>query len=250
MDILSIRPLGDTALTLELAPGPGAAASALVARACEALDHARTSGQLPGLEEVAGAFRSVTLYYDPLLTGQEALLGLVRPLLKDTDEGEGGAGRAWSLPCLFDEEVAPDLAELPATLGISREALIDGMTAAPLSVHALGFLPGLPFMGDLAPELGLPRRTEPRARVPAGSVAIANRQCVIYPWESPGGWHILGRCPVPLFDIARPRPALLASGDLVHLRPVDRAAFDALSERARAGELDPDEFRTDGQPHA
>ena len=245
MDILSIRPLGDTAFTMALAQDPGPEATGRVGLACAILEAAQTRGDLPGLVELAGAFRSVTFHYQPLVTSQDQLVAAIRPLLSQAPEPDGNAARVWELPCLFADAVAPDLKALEDTLNLDRAQIIRTMTDTPLQVHALGFLPGLPFMGDLPETLGLPRRAEPRARVPAGSVAIANRQCVIYPWESPGGWHILGRCPVPLFDINQPRPALLASGDRVHLRAVEEEEFDSLQAEARTGRLDPARFRLD-----
>ena len=106
--------------------------------------------------------------------------------------------------------------------------------------------------GVPAPALHRPRRTEPRVRVPAGSVSIALGLTAIYPWESPGGWHLIARCPVRLFDPSRPRPALLAPGDRVRFRPVGVAEFQRLEQAARGGELDPGQWQivtSDGYPH-
>jgi len=92
----------------------------------------------------------------------------------------------------------------------------------------LGFLPGYAFLGDTPSALHLPRRTEPRLRVPAGSVAIAMQLTGVYPWESPGGWHILGNCPVPMFDSQLSPPSVLRAGDRVSFRRIDKTEFDAL----------------------
>lgn len=108
----------------------------------------------------------------------------------------------------------------------------------------LGFLPGFPFMGDLPEPLHLPRRTEPRTRVPAGSVAIATGLTAIYPWESPGGWHLLGRCPVPLFDARQEAPALLQAGDHVRFDPVSATEYARIERALAAGELDASAFQT------
>jgi allophanate hydrolase subunit 1 len=110
----------------------------------------------------------------------------------------------------------------------------------------LGFLPGFPFMGDVHERLKLPRRTEPRVRVPAGSVAIAGGLTAIYPWESPGGWHLLGRCPVPLFDATRAQaPSLLAAGDRVCFVPVSPAECQDIEAACQAGEIDPTRWLAD-----
>jgi KipI family sensor histidine kinase inhibitor len=107
----------------------------------------------------------------------------------------------------------------------------------------IGFLPGFPYMGDLDPALEMPRRSEPRVRVPVGAVAIAGRQTAIYPWESPGGWQLLGRCPVPLFDADRTEPALLAQGDMVQFNPVSAEYFHRVENAAKDGSLDVTKFQ-------
>jgi inhibitor of KinA len=105
------------------------------------------------------------------------------------------------------------------------------------SVYMIGFMPGFPFMGDLPPALAMPRRREPRLRVPAGSVAIAGALSSIYPWESPGGWSLIGRCPIPLFDAGAERPSLLAPGDRVRFDAVSPARYAEIEAALRAGDL-------------
>ncbi len=248
MKILRLLPLADSALTLELAEGPGPLAMARVRAACRALDAAIEAGRIAGLQEAVGAFASVTLHYDPLLTGQaelaEAACALLAPLDPDeTTANDAEAGTLWELPCLYGGPHGPDLAPLAAATGLSEAAIIAHHAAAPLTVLALGFLPGLPFLGEIPERLARPRRAEPRPKVPAGSVAIANRMCVIYPWDSPGGWHLIGHCPVPLFDIARSRPALLSLGDRVRFRPVGPEEHAALLRAVAQGGCDPARFR-------
>jgi KipI family sensor histidine kinase inhibitor len=99
----------------------------------------------------------------------------------------------------------------------------------------VGFLPGYPYMGDLPAALALPRRADPRVRVPPGSVAIATTMTAIYPLESPGGWHLIGTTPIPIFDAHRQSPALFAPGDAVRFEPVHRQAFDDLQARIGRG---------------
>ena len=92
----------------------------------------------------------------------------------------------------------------------------------------LGFLPGFPYMGDLPPQLALPRRSDPRLRVPAGSISIATSLTAVYPYESPGGWHLIGATPIRIFDPERPRPALFAPGDAVRFQPIDAGAYASI----------------------
>ena len=112
-------------------------------------------------------------------------------------------------------------------------------------VYMLGFLPGFPYMGDLPAALALPRRSDPRVRVPAGSVSIATSLTAIYPFESPGGWHLIGTTPVRLFDIERASPALLAPGDAVLFERIDAGAFASIKAAVGSGE-----YQIAGEPIA
>ena len=238
---MTIRVLdaGDAAFTVEF----GNAIDPRLLAAVNALDAAiarlHEEGGLPGLVETMPTFRSLTVFFDPLATGREALLAALQPLLAAAEEAAPLAGRRWRLPVCYEGEAAPDLAETARTLGVGEDEVIALHSGTEYLVYMLGFLPGFPFMGDLPERLRLPRRAEPRLRVPPGSVAIATGLTAIYPWESPGGWHLLGRCPVPLFDARRDSPSLLAAGDRVRFAPVSMAEFQRLAAGLQAGEIDP-----------
>jgi KipI family sensor histidine kinase inhibitor len=113
-------------------------------------------------------------------------------------------------------------------------------------VYMIGFVPGYPYMGDLPPSLVLPRRPDPRIRVPAGSIAIASSMTAIYPLESPGGWHLIGTTPIRLFDARWPRPALLCPGDSVCFEPVSAREFEVIRKESEAGtyQVPHEEMRT------
>jgi KipI family sensor histidine kinase inhibitor len=104
-------------------------------------------------------------------------------------------------------------------------------------VYMVGFLPGFPYLGDLPPELMLPRRENPRTALPAGSVAIATTLTAVYTLESPGGWHVIGRTPALLWDLRSDPPAVLAAGDRVRFAPISLCEYEALVRRSSAGEL-------------
>lgn len=246
MQFLTVRPLADAAITLNFATTIGVAASARVHSALLCLRCGMAAGLLPGVTEVTSAFCSVTMHYDCLQTTQETLITSAAALLEKATVGERPEGRVWGLPCCYAGQSAPDMADLAQRLTLDPAEIEAQHSRASLVVYALGFLPGLPFMGDLPQSLALPRRTEPRTHVPAGSVAIANGLCVIYPWLSPGGWHILGNCPVPLFDSARAVPALLAAGDTVGFYPIGPAEHADLAAALRAGRVDPLSFQRGG----
>ena len=243
MRIRAARALADTAVTLELSDAVGAEASAKVAAAHDAIEKAMASEVLAGVSEVAAAFCSVTVHYDCLRIAQSDLIGRLTALLDPIVPAGRPAGRSWLLPCCYDTEMGLDLGTLAHDLAMDGDQIIALHQQTTFYVYALGFLPGLPFLGDLPAELARPRRTDPRTRVPAGSVAIANRMCVIYPWSSPGGWHIVGRCPVPLFDISCEIPALIAAGDSIRFRPVGLDEFRVLDRDLRASTRNPAAFQ-------
>lgn len=238
MQIGVIRALADSAVTLELSDAVGPEASALVAATQAALERAMALGELEGVSEVASAFCSVTVHYDCLRIAQNDLVRRLTAILAPVTPAALSAGRSWQIPCCYSDELGLDLRDLEENLGLNRARIVEIHQQTSFHVYALGFLPGLPFLGDLPQALACPRRTEPRTRVPAGSVAIANGMCVIYPWNSPGGWHIVGRCPVPLFDIARKVPALFSAGDSIRFRSVGPEELADLDSDLRSGRRD------------
>lgn len=232
---------GDAAFTIEFGRAIDPQLAAAVGALDTAIGQAQALGRLPGLVETMPTFRSLTVFFDPLVTGRAALIDALQPLLEGSPLAPANTerhGRQWQLPVCYEGEMAPDLAETVQALGVSPDALVAQHSSTTWRVYMLGFLPGFPFMGDLLAGLHRPRRTQPRLRVPAGSVAIAGGLTAIYPWESPGGWHLIGRCPVRLFDPAWPVPALLAAGDRVQFTPVSAAECRRIEAAVRAGEWD------------
>ncbi|MDO9600110.1 MAG: 5-oxoprolinase subunit PxpB [Azoarcus sp.] len=230
---------GDAAFTVEFGVTIDPALLAAVHALDAAIARLQAKGGLPGLIETMPTFRSLTVFFDPLLTGREALIDALQALLAEAGHGEAADGLHWRLPVCYEGACGPDLGETARAIGVTEADVVTLHSATEYLVYMLGFLPGFPFMGDLPEVLRLPRRAEPRVRVPAGSVAIATGLTAIYPWESPGGWHLLGRCPVPLFDPRRASPSLLAAGDRVRFEPVSMVEFQRLERTLRAGEIDP-----------
>jgi len=130
------------------------------------------------------------------------------------------------VPVCYGGDLGPDLAAVAAQAGCSEDEVIDLHTTQDYRVFVVGFVPGFAYMGPVNPRLALPRRSNPRTRVPAGSVAIAAGQTGIYPVETPGGWHLIGRTRVQPFDETRAEPALFRPGDRVVFRSITRDEFD------------------------
>ena len=230
---------GDAAFTLEFGDAVDPALLAAVNALDGAIAREQAAGRLPGLIETMPTFRSLTVFYDPLLTGRATLLEALRPLFGDAQQAATVEGRRWRLPVCYEGEAGPDLESTARSIGASVDEVVALHSGTEVRVYMLGFLPGFPFMGDLPASLRLPRRSEPRVRVPAGSVAIAGGLTAIYPWESPGGWHLLGRCPVPLFDAGRASPSLLAAGDHVRFDAVSMHEYRRLDAAMKSGDIDP-----------
>ncbi len=194
------------------------------------LQTAIEAGMLTGVIETIPTFRSLALIFDPLVTTPDELLGQIRQFEHASPTSNADdAGRHWLIPVQYGAEAGPDLSSVAHLTGLAEERVIELHQKTLFKVYMLGFLPGFAFLGDTPPELHLPRRTEPRLRVPSGSVAIAKQLTGVYPWESPGGWHILGNCPVPLFDGAQNPPALFKAGDSVSFRGIGSDEYQAIN---------------------
>jgi inhibitor of KinA len=227
-----VLPAGDTALVVEFGERIDRRLSTWVLALAQRLNAAR----LNGIIETVPTFRSLMVHYDPLELSSAALTARIVELMRGL-ETAGVAGRHWRLPACYDPQVAPDLDETAARTGLSPAQLIERHSAVTYHVYMLGFLPGCAYLGDIPAELALPRRQTPRMRVPAGSVGIATTISIIYPFETPSGWHIIGRSPAPLWQ-GRPTPgALLAPGDKVTFAPVSLAEYEDLHARAAKGAL-------------
>ena len=231
---------GDRALVVEFGDRIDRALSNEVLR----LDASVRSSRLPGLVETVPTFRSLMVHYDPVATTFADLERAITSLL-DRQPGPRAAATLWRLPVCYENSFAPDLGEVATRTGLAPSEVVARHSGTSYHVYMLGFLPGFPYLGDLPHRLALPRRADPRLRVPAGSVSIATTLTAIYPYESPGGWHLIGATPIRLFDPERPRPALLAPGDIVQFEPISSASFAAIRKA-----VDCSDYSIAGEPIA
>jgi KipI family sensor histidine kinase inhibitor len=192
------------------------------------------ASMLPGFKECIPALTSLTILYDPLVLSRQRLLQEVERLCETADDAPKDF-RTWRIPVAYGGDFGPDLAEISRAVGLSEEeaaALHAGQT---YDVYMLGFLPGFAYLGDLPEKLRLPRRATPRTRVSRGSVAIAAEMTAIYPFESPGGWRIIGRTPFCPWDMAREERPLLRPGDRVGFHAAGAAEIEAFSQLEAKG---------------
>jgi KipI family sensor histidine kinase inhibitor len=208
-----LLPLGDRGLLVEFGAEVSPEVNALV-RGAEPL-----LARLPGVCETVPAFRSLLLVYDPVRTTFDRLAEQAEAVARGAGPAPDDGGRFHEIPVAYGDGWGPDLDAVAAALGMPAAEVIRLHAATPYRVYMLGFSPGFPYLGLLPEALRLPRRATPRTRVPAGSVAIADAFTGIYPQDTAGGWHLLGRTPLRLFDPLRPSPFLLAPGDRVRFVP-------------------------------
>lgn len=216
--MISLEPLGDRAFL---------ASFATFQEAKEWADLARRSRHL-GVVDVVLAYSKVAVFADPDVVDTGVLERNLRISIGEVSDPIASpiAGRTHQIPVLYDGE---DLKHVSERVGLSIDGVISLHSGRVYGVMAVGFLPGFPYAGELSAELsGLARRDSPRSRVPAGSVAIAGAQMGIYPRESPGGWHLLGRTPLIIADPIRARFPILA-GDCLRFVPISGSEFQARS---------------------
>jgi KipI family sensor histidine kinase inhibitor len=235
MPEVQVFPLGDAALTVTFGDRIDAETHARVRRFCAAL----AAGPRPeAIEEWAPAFASATVWYDPDKLAFAALADFCARLSLQTPPEEKPPA-LFEIPFCRDEDFAPDLAETAARNGLTPDAYVATFSALVFDVYMLGFQPGFAYLGGLPEGLSAPRLETPRKNVPARSLAVADGMCAAYPFASPGGWRLIGRTPAPLFDPGQPtRPALLAPGDRVRWREIDRADFLRLEREWSGGGFD------------
>ena len=223
---LGAVPLGDSAIFVEFCTTLDLEVNSVVQRLALAI----LKRKVAWIRDVVPALGGVALHFDPdnpefPANPPEASLELVKDCLKQGLAAKEDPGREVELPVCYEPEFALDLAEVAKKAGVSPDDVVHRHVTGEYRVLMMGFAPGHAYMGGLDPKLTVPRRASPRAIVPAGSVAIANEQTVVYPYAISGGWNVIGRTPMVLFDAARQRPSLLWPGDRVRFRVISREKF-------------------------
>jgi KipI family sensor histidine kinase inhibitor len=225
-----VIPLGDSAAYVEFSSTLDLEVNSLVQRLALAVLRRKVAW----VRDVVPALGGVALHFDPdnaEFPGNplDAALALVNDSMKEALAAKEDPGRQVELPVCYEPEFALDLPEVAKKAGLGPAEVVHRHAAGEYRVLMMGFAPGHAYMGGLDAALAVPRRASPRAIVPAGSVAIANEQTVVYPYAISGGWNVIGRTPLVLFDAKRARPSLLWPGDRVRFRVITRDRFAELA---------------------
>jgi inhibitor of KinA len=219
---LRIVPLGDSALLVEFENRIDQAINERCIGLAEALE-ARGVG---GVRDIVPAYRTVAVYFDPLKTDATQLLRELQEAVAAPASAAPTPRAVIRVPVCYGAVDGPDLGEVARFARSSEEDIIAVHTAATYRVFMLGFSPGFAYMGPVDARIAAPRRVTPRTAVPTGSVGIAGEQTGIYPSESPGGWQLVGRTPLHVFDASRTPPSLFRAGDRVQFFAIGRDQWD------------------------
>ena len=225
----AIVPLGDGAVLVDFAEGVDIAVNAGIQRLARAVRRKRLSW----ISDVVPGIASLALHLDVQALGDKDALAAADAMIKECLKrglGIDDPVRTIEVPICYDEAFGLDLRAVSEALGMPIDEIARRHAASDFSVLMMGFAPGHPYLGGLDRALAVPRRATPRAKVPAGSVGIANRQSVVYPYELPGGWNIVGRTPLKLFNATEEDPSLFEPGDAVRFITIDRVEFDQIAK--------------------
>jgi len=223
---------GDAAVVVELGDAIDPAVNRRVHDLRRLIEHRR----LAGITELVPTYRSLLVYYDPFVTSHAALGRALEELASGQADAARPPARVVEIPTAYGGEFGPDLGFVARHTGLRADDVVRIHSGTDYFVYMMGFTAGFPYLGGMSPDIAAPRLATPRTRVPAGSVGIAQQQTGIYPAESPGGWQIIGRTPLQLFDAARTPPVIIEAGDHVRFVPVSTDAYKDIERQVGKGE--------------
>ena len=211
-----LKPLGDSALLVEL----GDKIDSAINQRVHAFNALLQTKNIAGIIETVPAYCTLLIHYDPLILTFDQVTLWVRDKLTQMDDSLNRKPRQLEVPTRYGGASGPDLEAVAASKGISAADIVRIHSEREYTVYMMGFTPGFPYLGTLDERLIMPRLETPRTLVKAGTVAIAGSQTGIYPLDSPGGWHLIGRTPLKLFDPTSENPFLFSPGDVVKFIPM------------------------------
>lgn len=226
-EMFTLAPVGDCGVlaVFEQRIDPGI--SAQVA----ALNRAALSAGVEGILETVPAYASLLVYYDPLVLDYVEAAAVVQQAGASALAADAGDGRLVEIPVCYGGEYGPDLAYVAEHAGLSADEVVSIHTSHPYRIYMLGFLPGFPYLGGLDTRLHTPRLDTPRTEIPAGSVGIGGAQTGIYPIASPGGWQLIGRTPLRLFNPQGDGQLPYAAGDQIQFRAVTPTEYREIARQ-------------------
>lgn len=222
---------GDTSLTVEF----GNEISESINTQIRAFSIALQNSKIPGIVETVPTYRSLMIHYDPGVILYKPLVQKLTALLGQLDKIEIPPSEVLEIPVLYGGEMGPDLDFVAQHNGKTPEEVVQIHTSTEYLIYMLGFTPGFTYLGGMSDEIATPRLKTPRVKIPAGSVGIAGSQTGVYPIDSPGGWQLIGRTPVRMYDPDREPPILPQAGQYIKFYAITQKEFDEITAQEAAG---------------
>lgn len=218
---MELHSAGENALMLYLGSETSAAVSARVQAATTAVEAALGND----LVDLVPSYASLLIIYNAMVTDHLSVAHRVRECMENLESAGERQGHTVVLPAYYAPEAGEDLEALAQRAGITPEEVIEIHSGTEYRVYAIGFAPGFAYLGEVDQRIAAPRLATPRQKVPRGAVAIADRQTAVYPAVSPGGWNLIGRCPVRMFDPDATPTMPVSVGDRIRFEPISRERF-------------------------
>ncbi len=233
---------GDTSVTVEF----GNKISDEINAAIRAFNIALAKSEIEGIVETVPTYRSLTVHYRPEVIRYAPLCERLRALLESLDAIEIPPASVIEIPLLYGGEEGPDLEFVAEHNHKTVEEVIKIHTSTEYLIYMIGFTPGFPYLGGMSEEIATPRLKSPRVKIPGGTAGIAGGQTGVYPIDSPGGWQLIGKTPVKLYDPDRACPILLEAGQYVKFRAIDRAEYEKIEQEVAKGIYQPRSYSREG----
>ena len=223
-------PAGDSAIAVEFGREIDLNINNQVAAMRTVIEAAIDEGKLKGIVELVPTYGSLLVVYDQLAVGYAGLIEQLKILAEGLEGVEIPDREVVEIPVVYGGEYGPDLGIVAQINSLSEDEVIKRHSEAEYPIYMLGFVAGFPYLGGMDKSIAAPRKQTPRLKIPAGSVGIAGQQTGIYSVESPGGWQIIGRTPLKLYDADREKPILLRAGQSIRFKPITEAEYEAMTE--------------------
>ena len=222
---------GDTSLSVEF----GNEIKESINHDIRAYKIALEKAEIPGIVETVPTYRSLMVHYNPRIIRNGELKEKLEKLLSEMGDIEIPPSPVLEIPVLYGGEMGPDLPFVAENAGLSEEEVIRIHSGTEYLIYMLGFTPGFTYLGGMSDKIATPRLQQPRVKIPAGSVGIAGSQTGIYPIDSPGGWQLIGRTPLKMYDPNRETPILPEAGQYMKFYPIDQAEYDRILKAVEEG---------------
>lgn len=222
--------LGDSAVSAQFGEEICPEINQQVTALRDALEEAAAKGEIQGLGELVPTYCALLINYNPLVLSYDELSAKLEELSQGLVVKSDTDRQVVEIPVAYGGEYGPDLAEVAAAHGMTEQQVIDIHSQPEYPIYMLGFVAGFPYLGGMSEKIATPRKESPRLKIEAGSVGIAGSQTGIYSVESPGGWQIIGRTPLKLYDTDREQPVLLSAGQYIKFKPISGAEYEAMTK--------------------